>query len=254
MHKAIASADEFKEDPRDRDSIPPWSRQEKEPVREMEQRRIDVREEDEDLNSESNSDDSVGPALPGQENRSRRSRVGPSIPNMQDLELKRGMCTSFPTTKTPVLIKYLDANVHSELDAEDGLSRRDDIRHLRKADRALQKAALDELVPRAEAGTRERQLEKKKELNEKLKGFREKETGVEEVPETELMGGGDSVAELKGMKREYERKKNEREVRREEVLRARQAEREERLVEYRVKEEGTMAMLRQLAKQNFGGG
>lgn len=122
------------------------------------------------------------------------------------------------------------------MDAEAGLARRDDIRYERKVDRQFQKAALDELVPRAEAGTRERQLEKKKDLNEKMKVFREKDTGVEEVPETELMGGGDSMAELKGMKREFERKKNEREVRREEVLRARQAERDERLVEYRQKE------------------
>lgn len=39
---------------------------------------------------ESDSDEAVGPALPGQDARSRRNRVGPSIPNMQDLELKRG--------------------------------------------------------------------------------------------------------------------------------------------------------------------
>jgi hypothetical protein len=39
---------------------------------------------------ESDSDDSIGPTLPGQDGRSRGSRMGPSIPNMQDLELKRG--------------------------------------------------------------------------------------------------------------------------------------------------------------------
>lgn len=39
----------------------------------------------------SDSDDSIGPALPGQESKSRKGRAGPSIPNMQDLELKRGM-------------------------------------------------------------------------------------------------------------------------------------------------------------------
>lgn len=39
---------------------------------------------------DSDSDDSIGPALPGQETQSRRSRPGPRIPNMQDLELKRG--------------------------------------------------------------------------------------------------------------------------------------------------------------------
>merc|ERR1712098_1017198 len=42
------------------------------------------------VEEESDSDDSIGPALPGQESRSRGSRKGPSIPNMQDLELKRG--------------------------------------------------------------------------------------------------------------------------------------------------------------------
>lgn len=43
------------------------------------------------IEEESESDDSVGPALPGQEWRSRRNRAGPSIPNMQDLELRRGV-------------------------------------------------------------------------------------------------------------------------------------------------------------------
>jgi len=38
----------------------------------------------------SDSDDDIGPSLPGQE-RSRAGRMGPSIPGMQDLELKRGM-------------------------------------------------------------------------------------------------------------------------------------------------------------------
>jgi hypothetical protein len=178
--------------------------------------------EDED----SESDDSIGPTLPGQEGRG--SRMGPSIPRMEDLELKR------------------------EIDAEDSFARRDDLRYARKVDRKEQKAALDELVPRAEAGTRERQLEKKKEVNEKMKSFREKSPGAAEVPDTELMGGGDGIEGYKKQKQEFERKKNERELRKEEILRARLAEREERLQEYRSKEEGTMAMLKQLAKQRFG--
>ncbi|TVY33280.1 Uncharacterized protein LSUB1_G005868 [Lachnellula subtilissima] len=178
--------------------------------------------------NESESDDEIGPTLPGQEGKSRAGRMGPSIPNMQDLELKR------------------------EMEAEDGLEQRDDIRFARKVDRKEQKAALDELVPRAEAGTRERQLEKKKEVNEKMKSFREKSPGAEEVPDTELMGGGDGIGEYKKQKNEFERKKNERELRKEEILRARMAEREERLQEYRAKEEGTMSMLKALAKQRFG--
>jgi hypothetical protein len=42
-------------------------------------------------NGDSDSDASIGPTLPGMEGRSRGSKMGPSIPNMQDLELKRGM-------------------------------------------------------------------------------------------------------------------------------------------------------------------
>lgn len=107
-------------------------------------------------------------------------------------------------------------------------------------------------MPRAEAGTRERALEKKAAVNEKMKAFRERSPAVEEVPDGELMGGGDGVGEFKAAKKEFERKQTEREIRREEVLRARAAEREERLKEYRSKEEGTMEMLRALAKSRFG--
>jgi hypothetical protein len=138
------------------------------------------------------------------------------------------------------------------MEAEDGLAARDDIRYTRKLDRKAQKAALDELVPRAEAGTRERQLEKKKEANEKMKSFREKSPGAAEVPDQELMGGSDSIGDFKRVKQEAERKKTERELRKEEILRARMAEREERLGEYRAKEEQTMDMLKALAKQRFG--
>lgn len=140
-----------------------------------------------------------------------------------------------------------------EMEAEDGLAARDDLRFARTLDRKAQKAALDELVPRAEAGTRERQLEKKKEVNEKMKSFREKSPGAAmEMPDAELMGGGDGIAEFKKAKQEFEKKKNERELRKEEILRARMAEREERLGEYRAKEEETMKMLKALAKQRFG--
>ena len=49
-----------------------------------------------------------------------------------------------------------------------------------------------------------------------------------------------------------ERKKNEREIRKEEILRARNEEREERMREYRAKEEKTMAGLVALARARFG--
>jgi hypothetical protein len=164
---------------------------------------------------------------------------------MQDLDLKRGMINIMKCRDTVL-------TVWTEMEEEDALARRDDMRYDRKLERKAQKAALDELVPRAEAGTRERQLEKKKELNEKMKSFRERSPGAAEVPDTELMGGGDGAGEYKKLKQDLERKKNERELRKEEILRARMAEREERLSEHRAKEESTMEMLKALAKQRFG--
>jgi hypothetical protein len=43
----------------------------------------------------SESDEEIGPTLPGQEGRSRAGRMGPSIPSMQDLELRKGMFCHF---------------------------------------------------------------------------------------------------------------------------------------------------------------
>ena len=53
--------------------------------------RVLVREEPEG----SESDEEIGPTLPGQEGRSRAGRMGPSIPSMQDLELRKGMFCHF---------------------------------------------------------------------------------------------------------------------------------------------------------------
>jgi hypothetical protein len=237
LQKAVRSASEYDSNPVKEE--PPSSAAKATASGEPEQTK---REQDAE---ESDSDDSIGPTLPAQESRSRGSRMGPGIPRMDDLELKRGK----------VIIHQCLYNLltsFQEMETEDSLAHRDDIRFARKLDRKEQKAALDELVPRAEAGTRERQLEKKKEVNEKMKSFREKSPGAAEVPDTELMGGGDGIESYKKQKQEFERKKNERELRKEEILRARIAEREERMQEYRAKEEGTMEMLRALAKQRFG--
>lgn len=113
------------------------------------------------------------------------------------------------------------AELHVEAAAEEELLAREDLRHARKLDRKAQKEHLDELVPRAEAGTRERQIEKKREVNEKMRSFRDKSPGAaEEVREADLMGD-DGVDAYRSKKREQERKKNERELRKEEVLRVR---------------------------------
>ena len=79
-------------------------------------------------------------------------------------------------------------------------------------------------------------------------------SGVEEVPDRDLLGGGEDEG-LEGLKRkkgEWERKKNERELRKEEMLRARREEREEMLRAGREKEEKVMRGLKAIAKERFG--
>ncbi|KAI9825617.1 MAG: hypothetical protein M1832_000961 [Thelocarpon impressellum] len=177
---------------------------------------------------EGSSDGEVGPALPSAGSPSRR-HAGPAIPSLQDLQLQR------------------------ESLAEDADASHEDLRHARRLDRTEQRARLDELVPRADPGTHERKLEKKAAVNEKMRGFRDKSPGGE-VAEADLLGDDGGVEGLKARKGVWERKKNERELRKEEVLRARAEEREERLAEHRAREEKVMQGLRALARQNFGGG
>lgn len=136
--------------------------------------------------------------------------------------------------------------------ARDRSNHVDDIRYERKTDRKAQKERLDELVPRADPGSRERQLEKKREVTSTLQSFRDaKESGDVEVAEADLMGD-DGIDMYKRKKKEEERKKSERELRREEIERARAAERDERLSERREKESKTMDFLKQIAKERFG--
>ncbi|KAF5657768.1 copper-activated transcription factor [Fusarium heterosporum] len=187
-----------------------------EPVKEAR----DKGSEDED------DDDDYGPTLPGSD-RTRRS--GPGIPTLEDLSLR------------------------TELNQEDRQASIADLRNARKADRTLQKERLDELVPRAEAGTRERMLEKKAVVADKMRSFRDKSPGTMEVAdEKELMGGGDSLEDYKKAKETEQRRKTEREIRREEIDRAKREEIEERKRAWREREEGTVSMLRELARQRFG--
>lgn len=145
---------------------------------------------------------------------------------------------------------------HIELEQEDALAHRQDLRTERHLDRKQQKERLDELVPRAETGSKDRMLEKKREKADSNRAFASAKTeagGVEEVPESDLLGDGEGGIEgFRKQKKEMERKKNEREVRREEILRARMEELEERRRKYQAKEERTMSGLVALAKARFG--
>ncbi|RMD40301.1 hypothetical protein DV735_g4831, partial [Chaetothyriales sp. CBS 134920] len=124
----------------------------------------------------------------------------------------------------------------------------------RKVEQKLAKERLEDLAPRAEPGSRERQLEKKREANLSNRAFAQAahEAGDVELKDSDIMGDEDSLSELKRMKQQQERKKNERELRREEILRARKAEREEKGRRLREKEEKTIEYLRSLAKERFG--
>ncbi|PNY29598.1 Uncharacterized protein TCAP_00488 [Tolypocladium capitatum] len=169
--------------------------------------------------------DDYGPSLPQSD---PRRRVGAAIPSLQDLSLR------------------------NELAEESREADREDLRAARKADRSLQKERLEDLVPRAEPGTRERKLEKRRETNDKMRQFRDKSPGMAAGDEKELMGGGDSLDEYKNMKDRERKRKSERQVRREEIDRAKREEMEERRKAWQEREDGTVSMLRELARQRFG--
>ena len=178
---------------------------------------------DQQLEAADEDDDDFGPALPpGQ-------RSGPSVPSFQDLQHRQ------------------------ELTEEERSARIADIRSDRKLDRQTQKERLEELAPRADPGSRERQMEKKRETTATNRSFADaKDSGAAEVPDAEMMGGGDAVDDFKAQLKTRQRAKNEREIRKEEQLRARETEREERLAEHRKKEDKTMDTLRALAQQRYG--
>lgn len=174
---------------------------------------------------EQSDDDEFAPALPKE---FLTRKPGPVIPGVDDLK------------------------VRDELREEDRALAIEDIRYERKQDRNTQKERLEELVPRADPGSRERQLEKKKETTTKLGDFRDaKEGGDVEVPEADLLGD-DGIEGYKKRKQEFERKKTEREIMKEERMRAKAAEREARLAGFKAKEEQTMEYFKAIAKERFG--
>ncbi|KAI7225828.1 hypothetical protein KC330_g9025 [Hortaea werneckii] len=197
-------------------------------VRDEGARGEDNRKHDNEDDDDDEDEDEYGPSLPTSEAKT----LGPAVPSIQDLQHRQ------------------------ELLEDDREARRAQIRADRRLDRKTQKERLEELVPRAEPGTRERQLEKKQERASANRAFRDAKDGgageMEEVGDKELMGGGDGEDDYKAQVKARERQKNQREVRKEEVLRARAAEREGRVAEHRRKEERTMDMLRELAKQRYG--
>ena len=186
---------------------------------------------DERQQRDENSDgDDYGPTLPPSD---PSRRAGASMPTRQDL-----------THRNEALRESREAQREAD---------RSDLQATRRADRALQRERLDELAPRPDAGTRERRLEKRQLVGEKMRGFREdKSPGMEDERDVAGAGGDDSLAEYKREKENEQRRKSEREVRREEFERAKREEMELRRKAWAEREEGTVSMLRELAKQRFG--
>lgn len=175
------------------------------------------------------SDDDFGPAPP---THLMHKGHGPTIPRFDDLTHRN--------------------ELRDEENARNRSTHADDVRYERKAERKTQKERMEELAPRADPGSRERQLEKKRETTSTLQSFCDaKESGDVEIGESELMGD-DGIEGYKAKKKADERVKNEREIRREEIARARAAEREEALSARRAKEAQTMEFLKQIAKERFG--
>ncbi|KAI0438956.1 hypothetical protein F4803DRAFT_70197 [Xylaria telfairii] len=181
---------------------------------------------------------------------------GPTLPPQDDLDCISGISKSLSQTKHgPGIPTLSDLALRRELEASDRDDARSLLRQERKADRTLQKERLDELAPRADPGSQARRLEKRHEVRDANSSFANAKSSNEmpDLPDADLMGGdGGGIEEYKRLRREADRRKTEREVRREEILRAKREEREDRVREYREREAHTVDMLREIAKSRFG--
>jgi hypothetical protein len=95
-------------------------------------------------------------------------------------------------------------------------------------------------------------MEKKHDAAATRASYREqKSPGVGEVGDGELMGD-DGIQAYKQKRKEEEMKKSQWAIRREEMDRVRDEERKERVGAMTAKEDKTMDMLKELARQRFG--
>ncbi|KAK7205445.1 hypothetical protein BZA70DRAFT_289367 [Myxozyma melibiosi] len=186
--------------------------------------------------ADSDSDDSeiVGPTLPS----SLKGRKGPTLPTVSDVQHQNS--------------EIMDASLE-----EMRLAR---LRALEAAETNLA-GAVDNLIAGGfndpSAGPRDKKAEKRKMANEDRKAYIRALSpgGVDEVGDDELFEGSvgegpkEKLSEIAQRRAEKERIKRER---REAKFRERDAERRERWSEMKIKEEKTLAMLKELAKQRFG--
>lgn len=205
-----------------------------------------------DADDDDDDDEGWGPSLPG----ATRAATGLGIRNADDPD--HSTRTTTASKSGPAIPSLQDLEHRRTLEAEERQNQIADLRLARRADRHEQKERLEEIAPRAEPGTRERMLEKRRAAADAAREMRDAAgaggAGLEEMGDGELMGGeGEGGAEdYRRVLESMRRRKTERELRREEVARARVAEREERIRGYREREEETVDMLRELARQRFG--
>ncbi|KAL2868316.1 uncharacterized protein BJX67DRAFT_380125 [Aspergillus lucknowensis] len=184
---------------------------------------------------EEEEDDEYGPMPQGGLPSRGDPALGPTIPSLQDLAFRN------ESTREDIIVERHDARQRYRAEAR---SHKAELRHME-----------EEVAPRAEPGTHERKMEKRREAAAANRAFADSRRGdsPEAAPDDELIGSGENDLDaIKSAREREQRKKNERELRREEILRARTAEREERVKRYREKEEETIGWLKTLAKQRFG--
>ncbi|KAI1329446.1 hypothetical protein F5Y16DRAFT_98693 [Xylariaceae sp. FL0255] len=188
---------------------------------------------------------------------------GPTLPQASEYPSTSNSNNPLQTKHGPGIPNLADLTYRDELLAADSHSAYQNLRHERKLDRALQKERLEDLAPRADAGSHDRRLEKRREVREGNAAFAAARSGDAgggaEMTDGEMYGGGGGGGGAGGgeggfeeFKKEADHKRSERESRREEIERARREERDERVRSYREREAGTVDMLREIARARFG--
>lgn len=179
----------------------------------------------------------------------------PRQPSRDEAKRDRNVDSDSDTGPKPAPLTFDDLAERNEARAEAVEAERSILRAARNVDRSQQKERLEELAPRAEAGTKERMLEKKREANDAATAYREGRAGggdMVEFSERDLMGDG-GIEEAKALRRREQAKMTEREQRKAEIWAARKAEREERMHGAREKEVKAMEKFKRMAAENFGG-
>ncbi|KAG6884310.1 hypothetical protein C0993_012234 [Termitomyces sp. T159_Od127] len=174
--------------------------------------------------------------------RATREEIGAATYNRGPLELSsQAGSSSRGRMQGPALPSASDLALSRELAAE---REQEERLYKRKRDQLEAKERIEDMVGPREVG-REGMLEKKRVRREADKNFREKGDEGLEADESTLLGGGDSFKDMVARRDAAKNRYNS--AREEKVAAAR-----ERAEMFKQKEQATMDMFQQLAKQRFG--